>query len=673
MAPSDRPMSSWRFLQFLGLASAVVTLTGLTWFFGAGGSAHLSLLKPSLPHLSDLHPETSEHPIERLIAAAEESFQDTLARQVKSLDEAAKAYRARRGRHPPPGFDTWYNYATERDAVLVEDFFDRIYDDLGPFWGMDPRRMRKQAHAAEQRVVVRNGTASQKTDQERPWMNLWEDLIKTIQEHLPDMDVPINVMDESRLLVPWETINDYMGEVHRTMLPVQAVVSEYTGFKNFQDNTTFDWQWLGNRITYPETDEHPASEGPRPYWSLVRPACPPDSPARTTPFFQDIWNWDHQRPEHAAAELLPTTFPRHTHHGYVQNWTQSTDPCQHPHLQGLHGTFVEPISMKTSQKLFPLFGGSKLPMNNEILLPAAMYWSDNTLYSGGEESHGGAWDAKNNSIMWRGAATGGRNTKENWQRFQRHRFVSMLNGTQVASAANASSSTVPGVGPGGNMRLPLSNPYKVRHQSASTLGPYMSGIADASFYDLLCNPDDAYCRDFYTLTGRIPMSDMYRYKYLPDIDGNSFSGRYRGFLRSTSLPIKATVYAEWHDSRLVPWVHFVPMDNTFVDLYGIVEFFLGEDPDETAAPEPSSTVELPSPSGVGGAKHEKRHAPLPAKKNGHDAAARKLALAGQEWAEKVLRREDMQIYVYRLLLEYARVCDDRRERLGWVGDLIKEA
>lgn len=29
----------------------------------------------------------------------------------------------------------------------------------------------------------------------------------------------------------------------------------------------------------------------------------------------------------------------------------------------------------------------------------------------------------------------------------------------------------------------------------------------------------------------------------------------------------------------------------------------------------------------------------------------------------------MRIYVYRLLLEYARVVDDRRDRLGWVGDL----
>jgi hypothetical protein len=155
-----------------------------------------------------------------------------------------------------------------------------------------------------------------------------------------------------------------------------------------------------------------------------------------------------------------------------------------------------------------------------------------------------------------------------------------------------------------------------------------------AFVHLLCFPDTRppfcdYDDAFYTVKPGMPMGEQYKYKYLPDIDGNSFSGRYRGFLGSTSLPIKATIYEEWHDSRLVAWKHFVPMDNTFVDIYGIMAYFL----------------------------------------NGHDAAAQKLALEGKRWAEAVLRREDMQIYVFRLLLEYARLCDDNREKLGWVSEM----
>jgi hypothetical protein len=45
--------------------------------------------------------------------------------------------------------------------------------------------------------------------------------------------------------------------------------------------------------------------------------------------------------------------------------------------------------------------------------------------------------------------------------------------------------------------------------------------------------------------------------------------------------------------------------------------------------------------------------------------AKDIALGGKEWADRVLRREDMQIYVLRLLLEYARLCSDEREVMGW--------
>ncbi|EQL03424.1 capsule associated protein [Ophiocordyceps sinensis CO18] len=128
----------------------------------------------------------------------------------------------------------------------------------------------------------------------------------------------------------------------------------------------------------------------------------------------------------------------------------------------------------------------------------------------------------------------------------------------------------------------------------------------------------------------VPMKQQYASKFLPDIDGNSFSGRYRAFLLSTSLPFKSTIYAEWHDDRLFPWVHFVPMDNSFIDLYGLVDYFIDA---------------------------------------AHDAEARTMADEGKAWAETVLRRQDMKLYVWRLLLEYARVVNDDRHRLAFVADL----
>lgn len=48
-------------------------------------------------------------------------------------------------------------------------------------------------------------------------------------------------------------------------------------------------------------------------------------------------------------------------------------------------------------------------------------------------------------------------------------------------------------------------------------------------------------------------------------------------------------------------------------------------------------------------------------------AGEEIAEAGREWAEKVLRKEDMEIYMFRLLLEWGRVTDDYRDEIGYMG------
>ncbi len=53
-------------------------------------------------------------------------------------------------------------------------------------------------------------------------------------------------------------------------------------------------------------------------------------------------------------------------------------------------------------------------------------------------------------------------------------------------------------------------------------------------------------------------------------------------------------------------------------------------------------------------------------KEGNVGAAERIAGAGREWAGRVLRKEDMEIYMFRLLLEWGRLTDDRREEIGFV-------
>lgn len=336
---------------------------------------------------------------------------------------------------------------------------------------------------------------------------------------------------------------------------------------------------------------------------------------------------------HPPYISLEHTTP-HTYKGYVSNYSLSTDFCHQPDLQALHGMMIAPLTVSATETMIPMFGGSKLPTNNEILLPAPMYWNNEERFSGGDD-HGVAWKQKADEVVWRGVATGGLNKPTNWKGFQRHRFVAMTNGSKVSGAE--SWEHIPE-----NWALPSSQ-YNLAAQKENRLGDWTSEWSDTGFVDLMCDPPAPggtcnYTAPYFEQFIGMKMSEQFHRKYVPDIDGNSFSGRYRGFLLSTSLPIKATIFREWHDSRLVPWKHFVPMDNRFMDFWGIMEYFLGYDGEDI-------------------------------KVKGHDREAEKIALAGQEWANKVLRREDMQIYVLRLFLEYARVADENRDKLGWVDDL----
>lgn len=571
-------------------------------------------------------PEHPPHPIDHLIANAANDFETTLGKQTHTVQGAADAYRARRGRQPPPRFDEWFAYAKSKNAIIVEDFFDQIYHDLGPFWAIVPKVLRTQARGFLFRISVRNGTETHRSDEERPWMQLWGAAVAAIAKNLPDLDMPINVMDESRMVVPWEEIDTYMAKQakSRKIVDQSALRTTYS---------SLDPLPIDDPVEFAPTFD---SRGP--YWQKYVVGCNPDSLARHHTAVTDFDN----PPE------LNTTWPADSYHGYVQNWTLAKSPCFQPHLRALHGTFIEPVSIKHTAELFPFFGGSKLPMNNEILLPPAMYFSDMPMYSGGAQ-HGGDWDKKRDGLVWRGVASGGRNKAENWRHFQRHRFIAMLNSSAVQDVEAGYEPL--------NFVLPDPGTYNL----SRPLAPWLSEFADAAITELLCFPNAgpgvrtcSYTSPYFAIAKNMPMKQQYDYKYLPDIDGNSFSGRYRAFLLSTSLPIKATIYAEWHDSRLWPWKHFVPMDNTFIDLYGILQYFLG-DGGKRNNDDKDKNNKRKDTNGHGMTNM------------GHDAVGRKIADDGKAWAEKVLRKEDMHIYMYRLLLEYARICDDDREHMGWAG------
>lgn len=562
---------------------------------------------------SNNDPNAVPHPIDRLIKEAEEEWDRLQAGNATDLAAASHNYRQRRGRHPPPGFDQWFNYAHDKGALIIEELFDQIYDDLSPYWGLAPSEMRRQASGFDPRIIVRNHTLSSVGRAGVNWLEVWMEMIAKFNSSIPDMDIPLNGMDEPRIITPWETLQKYRQQdlAHRGFVNATNSEDEYMELPPFvEENPPSTWD--------------PSFHGPgTPFWDLMRGGCPPESPGRTS----NIAHLNFANPPKSFFNYRNVSKT-----GYMENFERSKDPCWRPELQAMHGSFIEPLSISTSHELFPLFGGSKLTVNNEILLPPPVYYHDNPTYSGGWENQGGSWAEKSDTVFWRGIASGGRNRDSTWTGYQRHRMVSMLNGTSVAKTSGSSSHGV-------NFRQPDYQYYNIWAGLDGTLPEFLDEHCDAGFIDLSCFPAQgntqcSYTDPYFRIVESKGMKDMYEYKYLPDIDGNSFSGRYRAFLLSTSLPIKATVYKEWHDSRLIPWAHFVPMDTLYMDIYGIMQYFLGY----------------------------KGH-------NGHDKQAERIAMNGKRWAEQVLRLEDMEIYVFRLLLEYARLSDDRRDTLAFMGDL----
>lgn len=559
------------------------------------------------------------HPITKLIHDAHARFASLLETRSHTLAEAASAYRLRRGRHPPPGFDRWFKEAQRRGAVVVEAFFDRVHHDVRPFWALDPLELRRQARTAPQVIRVRGGNMSFETDDpgRPPFIQLWAALVGEMAPHLPDLDMPVNVMDESRVLVPWEQMVRYVAQegMSRGLFAPAEAEAEHTSYEELDAHPeAFEPKWI-------------TAEANR-YWDHVRASCPPDSPARK---FDALERFDG-----SIGELYPLWPAPYTHEGFVENSTASKDVCVQPHMRGMHGAFVESVSMSTSHELVPMFGGCKLAQNNEMLIPGAMYLTNDPFYEGGEDESA-PWVDKRNGLIWRGVASGGRNREDNWWHLHRHRWAQVMNGTAVRMLEAGNHKMVP------TFRLPpYGSPARdvaAAQKPGGTIGDWLQTFANVSFNNLECFPmarDEegrqtdlgcAHTNEYFSVSEMVPMTEQYGYKYLPDVDGHSYSARWRGFLRSSSCPLKATVYAEWHDDRLVPWVHFVPFDSSYQDLWA--EYFL----------------------------------------DGHDAEGARIAQQSREWAAKVLRRDDMLLYVWRLLLEYGRVLDPKRDRLGFVDDL----
>ena len=576
----------------------------------------------------ELHPVRSfreEPPSLIELAVTQASAWEKQASLSQSFDEAVSEYWQRYRRPPPPGFDAWYRYATARNSVVIDNY-DGLYDDLKAYWRISPTEIRLRTGQLisdtwndVSEIRIRNGKADLGPNFKptHRWMlDAILSMIKDFSLFLPDMDLAFNLHDEPRVAVPYQKI--------------QQMEKYSSKSKLSDDGSNIQHQWTAHRDLQwdPLAETQPIrlfSDVPRiNSFSAATIACPPSSAARTS----SIWD---------PRTLCTSCFAPHSIGPFLSNWTLAASPCHQPDLRNLHGFYLSPAAFKTSQTLLPVFSQSKVAGFADILYPSPWNYIDKAVYAPDNTTHPDPlFTEKENTLFWRGGTSEGVSRFGTWKGMARQRLV------HLADHPNSATSPL--------LVLHPTKPGKYTFTTQSSLSPSTPSLPlNISIVSEIVrgwDNDAAAQTAEFALSHPVDFQHHWQYRYLFDTDGAGFSGRFLPFLQSRSLPFRAGIFRTWYDSRLTAWRHFVPVDIRLHGLMATVEYFTGRG--EAAG------------SGSGGGTRVGRGAV-----EGDVASGERIAEAGREWAAKALRKEDMEIYMFRLLLEWGRITDDRRDELGY--------
>jgi hypothetical protein len=506
---------------------------------------------------------SSHHPIYYLAEEARARVKKTQLQQSQSLTDAVAEYRRRYDRAPPPGFNEWYKFAIENDVQWVDEY-DLLTRSFEPFWQISPKILREYVNQA-----------------------------------LAEVDVNFNVLEVKDHRATLRGGSFQHAQLVELLQPVQHMLPDLKAVLNELDEPRIlipHDVLHGKTLHHDETMNteappiHFTAGGKQVIWSSVTLSCPPDSLARS-----------------ATIELLK---PSDLWPPFISNLSESQDICLWPATNSRkHGFLASPSSFKHTQYLVPVLSTAKFSTFQDIMMPSSYYFQSDVTYY--DESKDIPWEEKRDVVYWRGSGTGGHWTRGSWRMGHRQRFVNFTNTPSAGVEILLSKESSPG-----NWVL-----YN------STMSQVLSKF-DVKFSKFFqCEPADCTDEESYFNKAQVDSNnDANQYKILYNLDGNSFSGRYYRFLKSNSLVFMQAIFKEWHDDRLIPWVHFVPISLSMEELPEITRYLLDD--------------------------HEGK------------LIAAQIATDGRDWSRRVLRRVDLTAAWYRVFLEYARLLDDNRDALS---------
>ncbi|GAB7336705.1 hypothetical protein MBLNU13_g10371t1 [Cladosporium sp. NU13] len=286
--------------------------------------------------------------------------------------------------------------------------------------------------------------------------------------------------------------------------------------------------------------------------------------------------------------------------------SDEVDLCRHPEYSTMHGIWRSPTNLLTTSSLVPILSPAVLSTMGDIPFPAAAYSNSAFTYDESEDMH---WDNKTAGLYWAGSTTGSfqQAGDQGWKQDHRQRLVGVTNDLEHKP-----------------------HMYLQRRRGSVTWERYNSSTLDQSLYNVhftgivqCADPTtEETVRAYFDIHDVEPRREAFRYTLTFDLDGNGHSGRFYRLLNSRSLPLKQTVFREWHDERLQPWQHYVPISLRVEDLPEVVRYLVNEE-------------------------------------EGQQMAAQ-MAERGREWSLRALRPVDQAIYLFRLMIELSRLQDPSR-------------
>ncbi|KAE8339936.1 hypothetical protein BDV24DRAFT_164822 [Aspergillus arachidicola] len=292
---------------------------------------------------------------------------------------------------------------------------------------------------------------------------------------------------------------------------------------------------------------------------------------------------------------------------FVVDPVLATDLCQHPEYSAMHGLITSPTSFYLFEGAVPILSTGSLSTMGDILYPSPAYNESEFKYT--IDTHDVDWERKQNNLYWAGSTTGGFAMDETWQHYHRQRFVQLAQNLEQ-------------------------HQYSYLREHDGMIGVtksslFIPGRLFNAAFTRIFQCERRYCRDqraYFQLKSWADKDHALRSRLVFDLDGNGISGRYYKLLASKSVPLKQTLLREWHDERLRPWVHYVPVSLSMEELPEMVRYLTSTEAGQRRA--------------------------------------REIAAQGRDWFSKAFRDADLTIYMYRLMLELARLQDPERLAVG---------